>query len=271
VGRGDRRNVRAVLVDLDDTIFDHSMTCRSAIAALRTEQPGLRRRPLQELWRLYLEMVNADFPRTRAYTGRPGLTAGEVRRARWAKIASVCGEQLSRAEAGRLASRYREHYERLSRAVPGAPELLRRLHAEVPVVVVTNNELAEQETKIRRLGVGAWIDGLVVSQAVGAAKPDRRIFEVALAQAGAPAERATMLGDSWESDIVGARGIGVHPVWFNRFDRAPGAGRAVPELRSLRPTLAARDLLLRRRAARRTADARGRPERVIAAGKLRRR
>jgi len=109
---------------------------------------------------------------------------------------------------------------------------------------VTNNEVAEQEEKVRFLGIGAWIDGLVVSEAVGVAKPDPKIFETALATAAASPGRATMLGDSWSSDIEGARGVGVRAVWFNRFGRPQPGPFHVEELRSLRPLRAACEALL---------------------------
>ena len=232
--------VRAVLVDMDDTIFDHSLTCRAAISALQATESFLRRRPLDGLWKEYLQLLDAVAP----YAGPSRTSVDEARIERWRRLALSCGEELSRADATELSRGYRAHYQRLRRAVPGARELLGRLHRRVKVVVVTNNEVAEQEEKVRFLGIGPLLDGLVVSEAVGAAKPDRRIFEVALATAGVGAEEASMLGDSWTSDIVGAHEVGVRPVWFNRFGRPRPDGQPVAELRSLRPAAPAQELLL---------------------------
>ncbi len=229
---------------MDDTIFDHSLTCRAAIVSLRAGRGYLRRRPLDELWRSYLGLLSADSARIGSYVGRPGLTVDEARVERWRQLALRCGEELSPSEASQLSRDYRERYQRFRRGVPGARELLRALHARAKVVVVTNNEVAEQEEKVRFLGVGGWIDDLVVSEAVGAAKPDRRIFDVALAAAGMPPERATMLGDSWTSDIEGARAAGIRPVWFNRFGQPQPGPFRVEELRSLRPLRSACATLL---------------------------
>jgi HAD superfamily hydrolase (TIGR01549 family) len=232
--------VEAVLLDMDDTIFDHSLTCRAAIAALRAGRPFLRARPLDELWREYLRLLDAVVPPG----GQGSLTPDEARRERWRRLALGCGEELAPPEVAELSRAYRESYQKLRRAVPGARRLLERLHGVVPVVVVTNNEVAEQEEKVHFLGIGALLDGLIVSEAVGASKPDRRIFEAALAAAGVPAARATMLGDSWTSDVLGARAAGVRPVWFNRFSAPRPAATGVAELRSLRPVGAAERLLL---------------------------
>ena len=76
------------------------------------------------------------------------------------------------------------------------------------------------------------------------AKPDRRIFEAALSTAGARADQSTMLGDSWSSDVLGAEGAGIRPVWFNRFGLPRPAGSRATELRSLRPLRPAEETLL---------------------------
>lgn len=222
---------RAVLIDMDDTIFDHALTCRAAIARVRSEVAYLGRRNLRELWQDYMRLLDA----TPTRSGPPGPGVNRAREDRWRALAGTCGETLSATAARELSRTYREHYQSLRRAVPGAVPLVRRLHRRGPVVVVTNNELAEQEEKVRFLGLADSIDGLVVSEAVGAAKPDRRIFEAALSTAAVRPEEAVMVGDSWASDVVGAWGVGVRAVWFNRFGLPrPAAGPAV-ELRSLRP------------------------------------
>jgi HAD superfamily hydrolase (TIGR01549 family) len=233
-------NVGAVLLDMDDTLFDHSLTCRAAIAALRSNRRFLRRRPLDDLWQAYLRRLDADG----SSVGPGGVSKDEARRERWRALALACGTNLTPGEVGELSREYRAHYQRLRRPVPGARQLLERLHGRVKVVVVTNNEVAEQEEKVRFLGVGPLLDGLVVSEAVGAAKPDPRIFRVALDAAGVGAESATMLGDSWGSDVVGAIGVGVRPVWFNRFGLPRPGPEPASEVRALRPIRPVERLLL---------------------------
>ena len=233
---------RAVLVDMDDTLFDHSLTCRAAIRALRREVPFLRQRPLDALWTDYRRLLDRGPSSTGSYRRR----IERARKERWRRLALSCGRRLPPPAVAELSARYRSLYQAGRRPVAGARELLRRLHARATVVVVTNNEVAEQEEKVRFLGIGPYLDGLVVSEAVGASKPDRRIFEVALSAAGAQPTRAVMLGDSWRSDVQGALGVGVRPVWFNRFGAPRPDGAAVPELRTLRPARASERIVLPR-------------------------
>ncbi len=215
-----------MLVDLDDTLFDHTYASRAALASVRRREAWLRRKSPSEVLRTYLEALESDQPAIRAGT----ITVEASRSARWGRLGELCGEPLDPARRSELARSYRAAYERHRRAVPGAVAALRGLRGAATVVVVSNGPEDEQSDKLRRLGLEPWVAGLVTSGRTGIAKPDRRIFEEALDVAGAPRASTTMLGDSWENDVVGALGAGIRPVWFNRFRRPAPSGSDVAEL-----------------------------------------
>ena len=60
------------------------------------------------------------------------------------------------------------------------------------------------------------------SEAANAFKPDRGIFEYALQQNDAMASETIMIGDSYESDIVGARNTGIDQVYYNPASNGSG-------------------------------------------------
>jgi putative hydrolase of the HAD superfamily len=109
---------------------------------------------------------------------------------------------------------------------------------------VSNNLQAEQEEKLRHLGMAHLIDALVVSETVGVAKPDPAIFATALRQLGCAADDAVMLGDSWAADVLGARAAGLRAVWLNRHGHLSPDPRFAHELVSLEPTTDVLVLLL---------------------------
>jgi HAD superfamily hydrolase (TIGR01549 family) len=230
---------RAVLLDLDDTIFDHSLTCRAAIEVVRGEYPFLRQRPVDEIWWEYLTMLNGPPPST----GVPPTSAA-MREERWRTVARSCGADLGPDEVRALSNRYRAVYLDHRRAVPGAVELVRRLAGSARLGIVTNNEVAEQEEKLRFLGLEGAIDALVISEAVGASKPEPAIFHEALRRLEVAPESAVMIGDSWTNDVVGAEAVGIRAIWFNRFGLPRPDPRAVPELRSFVPPAEAAALVL---------------------------
>ncbi|MHC5034153.1 MAG: HAD-IA family hydrolase [Planctomycetota bacterium] len=74
-----------------------------------------------------------------------------------------------------------------------------------------------------QLGLGAHLDWIVISCAVGVEKPDQAIFQLAVAECGLPPDRIVHVGDSLEEDAMGARQAGLHAVWLRREDGDSGA------------------------------------------------
>ncbi len=69
---------------------------------------------------------------------------------------------------------------------------------------------------LERTGISGFFDHVVYSQAVGAAKPDPRIFKEALRKFGARGPDAWHVGDNPEADVSGARAVGIHPLLVDR-------------------------------------------------------
>lgn len=221
---------KVVLFDLDDTIVDHALTCRDALARLRRDQARLRRRPVQALFTEYSRLLEEAHEEVLQGT----LGPEEARVERFLRLARFCGVSIDPEEAAAWSKAYRAYYRSLRRLVPGARRLLERLHPRTMLGVVTNNTVAEQEEKVACFGLNDLLDFLVISEGVGLAKPDSRIFSLALERAGAQPREAVMVGDSWEVDVLGARSAGIAAVWFNRFGESAPSPLPVPQLRSFR-------------------------------------
>lgn len=224
--------VRLVLFDMDDTIFDHTLTCRAAIEQVRAEEPRLAAVATDRLWREYLVLLDTQYPELSAAPEEYGRFRAE----RFRQLAQLCDWTIDRAHATEISLSYRRHYQKLRRPVPGAPEFVRRMARRARVGIVTNNEYSEQEEKLRFLGLDGVIDPLVVSAKEQVAKPDPRIYGIALARAGVEATETVMIGDSWKNDVLGARSAGIRPVWFNRFALARPSRHRAEEIRSFRPS-----------------------------------
>jgi putative hydrolase of the HAD superfamily len=104
-------------------------------------------------------------------------------------------------------------------ALPWAAEGLAALAATgVPIVIVSNADgtvdqvLADAGLLQVGPGPGTEVFAIVDSGAVGVAKPDPAIFELALDLVGATADRAIHVGDAYQYDVRGARAAGVRPV-----------------------------------------------------------
>jgi HAD superfamily hydrolase (TIGR01549 family) len=80
------------------------------------------------------------------------------------------------------------------------------------------------------------MDFVVASGVVGSSKPHREIFLYALGRAGVEPREAVYVGDSYLADVLGARGVGMHPVLIDREGKAP-AGVDAPVVAALTDVL----------------------------------
>jgi putative hydrolase of the HAD superfamily len=119
------------------------------------------------------------------------------------------------------------------RPYPEVPDALRALRdAGHRLVVVSNWDVSLHET-LRATGLAGLVDGAISSAEAGAAKPDPRIFEAALALAGGDGKGALHAGDSVEHDVAGARAIGWRAVLVARDGAPRGVAPGVPVIASL--------------------------------------
>jgi HAD superfamily hydrolase (TIGR01549 family) len=127
---------------------------------------------------------------------------------------------------------WKEHaaYNLYSRVPEGLGEALDTARAAGVRVVIISNSEGMLETLFDKLGILRHFDAVLDSAKVGVEKPDRRIFEVALARFGVPASRGLHLGDTYATDIVGAEGAGMRAALIDPYGHYDGLHPEVPRV-----------------------------------------
>jgi putative hydrolase of the HAD superfamily len=225
--------IRAVLFDLDDTLFDHRGCARDALTAVQQSQRCFQSMPFDALERAhaeFLEELHAE-----VMLGRVPLDVARVERFR--RLLESAGARDEEQTAATLATVYRETYTTRRRAVAGAAALMAAVKRHARIGIVSNNVLNEQQEKLSVCSLDQFVDELVVSGEVGVSKPDPLIFRTALDRLGVSAEETVMVGDSWIADVEGARGAGIRAIWFNPLHLPPPYASAdVEQLQAFEPT-----------------------------------
>ncbi len=72
------------------------------------------------------------------------------------------------------------------------------------------------QTLVDKFGVRPYLEFLISSAAFGRRKPDAAIFRLALDHFQVAPERAIMVGDGYEADVVGAHGVRMQAIWITR-------------------------------------------------------
>lgn len=111
------------------------------------------------------------------------------------------------------------------RAAARAVSLLNAIRGKAKIGIITNGFTSLQQIRLERTGLRDYFDLLVISEEVGVAKPDPKIFDYALAQAGNPdRDRVLMVGDTAASDILGGINAGLSTCWLNAHHREQPEG-----------------------------------------------
>lgn len=103
---------------------------------------------------------------------------------------------------------------------PHTIEILDYLRPNYKLYVITNGFDESQAKKMNSSGLNEYFELVVTSETTGHKKPDPRIFQYAMEQAGASKANSLMIGDNPVSDIKGAYGAGMDQVFFNPLGKA---------------------------------------------------
>ncbi|MEE0874829.1 MAG: HAD-IA family hydrolase [Ruminococcus sp.] len=98
---------------------------------------------------------------------------------------------------------------------PDTKEVLQRLSQKYKIGIIANQDFGTEQ-RLTDFNVHQYIDLVIASAEEGVAKPDLRIFQIALARADCKPEEAIMVGDRLDNDIVPANKIGMTTVWIKQ-------------------------------------------------------
>lgn len=224
--------IRAVVLDLDDTLFDHTESARRGLARTVTALGGRATTAVLESWETTAEQLMRQ------------RRQGELDRAayRHERVRALLRELgLPERAAGSdpqqldlIYERFLTLYEQEWVAFHDAIPTLRALRARgLRVAVLTNGPEERQQRTARALGLSPWVRGVWTSDRLGARKPDERTY-LAVCEALAVAPGSVLhVGDNREHDLDGATSAGLNALHLDRSLRRPPAPDSIGSLLDL--------------------------------------
>ena len=103
----------------------------------------------------------------------------------------------------------------LEKLYEAVPDIIKGLYGKYKLGIIANQSLGTQE-RIDNWGIGKYFDVVMASAEAGCAKPDMRIFKLALQKAKCEPNEAVMVGDRLDNDIVPAKKLGMKTVWVRQ-------------------------------------------------------
>jgi putative hydrolase of the HAD superfamily len=190
---------KAILFDLDNTLHDRRASIEAFLPALFAYlEPWLGEASLEK-FRTVLHQVDLG-----------GYVSREVFMQRLLEAFGASG-----FDALHLAQFWRSEFAKFAQPMAGAHELLEFLRSKnIKTGIVSNGTVQLQQAKIDSLELN--VDVVIISEAVGAKKPDTKPFIEALHLLEVSASTAWFVGDHPVNDVQGALAVGMKAFLLER-------------------------------------------------------
>lgn len=190
--------IKSVLFDLDETLLDRSASLRDFAL---WQSKGMLRREISDPNHFSQRFVELD--------ANGGVLKNQV----YSQLIIEFG--IRDWTESELTSSYDLCFSGFCHEKPGALNAVKELKGlGLKLGLVSNGRSPFQERNFHSLGVSDLFDTIIVSEAVGVRKPDKRIFDLACEQTGISALETVFVGDNPEADIDGANECGMFTVFI---------------------------------------------------------
>jgi len=114
-----------------------------------------------------------------------------------------------------LSEEYINNLSSYNHLISNSIEVLEYLYPGYNLHIITNGFQEIQQKKLQNARIDHYFDVIVNSEMAGVKKPNPGIFMLALEAAEVSPEKALMIGDNLEADILGARAVGIQALHYN--------------------------------------------------------
>lgn len=200
-----------LFIDLDDTLYDFSAASQESFR--ETYDLLHYERYFNSFEHFYSIYEPYNLQLWHIY-GEGKITKEELNKRRYSYPLEVVGvhdqelaDTFCREALGRIPTK--------NKLIEGAKELLEYLRPKYNLYILSNGFKELQSRKMCTVGIDKYFDALILSEDIGVNKPNRELYEYALQKTASTTEDSIMIGDMFETDIVGAANIGMKQIYFN--------------------------------------------------------
>ena len=190
-----------VLLDADETVYDFKLAEKTAVS-LTLERFGVT--PADDVVARY-SAINLSCWKA---LERGELSREDLKPTRFRMLFEQFGARP--VDYGAVNDTYENNLSYQVFLLDGALEFVKKLHEHCKIYLATNGLTIPQTGRYSRSAVKPYVDGVYISEQIGASKPDKAYFDYIFRDLGiTDRSRVIMLGDSLTSDMLGGRNAGV--------------------------------------------------------------
>ncbi|MBL4625579.1 MAG: YjjG family noncanonical pyrimidine nucleotidase [Flavobacteriales bacterium] len=198
--------------DLDHTLWDFQANSKEALTEIygiyQLKKKGVS--SFEEFLNVYYKINDNMWEQYR----KGEITKDELRNDRFYK-ALIVFDLVDRDLANDIGNYYVKTSPYKTNLFSGCYEIMEKLKAKYALHIITNGFEEVQHIKLRESRLRQYFGEVITSERAGFKKPEIGIFEYSLRLTGAKKEDSLMIGDGIETDIAGARMVGMDQMYFN--------------------------------------------------------
>jgi putative hydrolase of the HAD superfamily len=202
-------DIKAVLFDLDDTLFDRRKAQNELLHVILKELPLLFHERYEEV--VLSAFLESDIAATQEFNA--GISVAISRNHRFQIFLEILGLNTNWSKS--IEEAYLKSYPLINTFVTGAEAVVERLARHFQVGIISNGSPDVQHHKLDNLGITDLLNCIILSEEVGIKKPDTAIFYTAANTLNKRPDECLYIGDSYQNDVMGARQAGMKTCWVN--------------------------------------------------------
>lgn len=201
--------LKAVIFDIDDTLFDREdaqqKTLRIIMREFSDTFAGIDEETAIDAF------LESDHISVRDFNVGDSVSVARTKRSK--RFLNILGLRVDPAE--KITEMYVKAYPDVKAPIKNAESVVIGLARQFPLGVVSNGSPDVQCRKLKTLGIEHLFECIVLSAELGIQKPDPRIFWEAATMLKKGPEECLYIGDSYDTDVLGAKSARMKVCWFN--------------------------------------------------------
>jgi putative hydrolase of the HAD superfamily len=203
-------NIKAVLFDVDETLFDRVLAQQAVLELIVKQLPLVfSGHDPQQVLAAFLE---SDRVTTEVFnSGGPSEGSRDRRSKLFLQLLGIDEKYTTK-----ITELYVKDYPGVKAHVDGAVPVVEELSRKFKLGVVSNGFTDVQYRKLEAMGLRDLFSCIVLSEEFGIRKPNPGIFHQAALLLHMQPQECLYVGDSYNNDVIGGKNAGMLVCWFNR-------------------------------------------------------
>lgn len=201
--------IKAIIFDIDDTIFDREIAQNKVISLIYKKNKNIFKGiKFKEIKIAFLQSGNIADKKYKTDNNIEHFRKGRAKI--FLDLLNIDNQYIEL-----IKNTYLEYYPKMKAEKINIVNLFKKIAKSFKIGIISNGFSDVQYVKLETLKIKKYCDCIILSGELGIEKPNKEIFLKACDILNIKPYEAIYFGDSYESDVIGAKKAGLKVIWLN--------------------------------------------------------